>query len=196
MPKKKKREEPKGTGRNQNNDKALSTSVEYDPYVGLDENYKKAIELRLRNVEYKDIASLCNAGISTVKHWFMSGGFLDEAYKWRAKIQDDDREERNKRIQAQLEDASSAAVNVLTGIVRNEIKAGSMAKVSAASKILDVSGFTPPIKIDTGESEELKLFRELISQNERILKSKKGTGANIPGRQSPGRMDAKTKGNR
>lgn len=179
------------------NIKSGALSTEVDPYESLtDERYKQAIELRLRNVSYKDISATLKTPYKTVTWWFEVDGPCRKAWDYLIKIRSEDRIKRRAEMDDQINELSADALIVLSRIVRGEEKAGAVAKVTAAAKILDLAGYAPPIKVEQTESEELKLFKELISQNERILKSKQGSGADIQGRRGADRLDTKAKGNR
>jgi hypothetical protein len=145
-------------------DKQLSTNLNpQDPYEQLSEQHRIAVDMRLENYAYADIAEPLKVKEQTVRTWFMRGGYCYEAYQWKRRIRMDERKQRFQEIETQLHEMSADAVLVL----KQRLKKGSE---SAALNVLALAGFTPLQRVvdeTPKESEELKLLRELVDTHER-----------------------------
>lgn len=167
-----------------------------NPYDKLEEKYKYAIELKSRNISYRDIAKYLHVSITTVKSWFETGGLLIPAWNYYSHILDGDRIQRRLKLEQQINEASPDAVATLVAISKGEDKfATASAKVLASSKLLELAGYQPESKSTIEkESEAIVLLRRLIDENEGKIKSKNG-GA-VQNKRKSRSLDTKAKGNR
>jgi AraC-like DNA-binding protein len=143
--------------------KQLSTTVNGDPYEQLAEEYRVAVDMKLENYSYADIAGNAKVKEQTVRKWFMTGGICYDAYQWKRQIRMQERKQRFSEIETQLHEMAADAILTL----KRRLKKGSE---TAAINVLALAGFTPIKKIQEippEDSEELKLLREIIDKNEK-----------------------------
>jgi hypothetical protein len=141
--------------------KQVSTELNEDPFEKLEPHHQMAVEMRLENFAYKDIAAAVKKSEQTVKWWFMKGGICKEAYDHKKVQRAEDRDERYQEIAKQLDEMASDALLVL----KRSMKKGSE---SAAIRVLELAGFTPvqKVKNETPQSEELDLLRKIVDKHE------------------------------
>jgi transposase len=147
--------------------KQLSTILNEDPYEKLDEDHRMAVDMRLENYSYADIAVPTKVKEQTVRTWFMRGGICYEAYQQRRRERMAERKERFTEIETQLHEMAADAILTL----KRQLKKGSE---TAAIRVLELAGFSPIHKVQDvppEESEELKLLREIVDRNERSSKT-------------------------
>ena len=141
--------------------KQITTELNEDPFEKLDDHHQQAVEMRLENFAYRDIAAHVQKSEQTVRWWFIRGGICQEAYDYKLKQRAEDRDERAKQIQNQLDSMAADAVNVL----KRSMRRGSE---TAAIRVLELAGFTPVQKHkDVTKSKELELLEELVTRHER-----------------------------
>jgi hypothetical protein len=146
--------------------KQLSTAVNQDPYEKLGEIYRQAIDQRLQNFSYADIAHQLERKEQTIRTWFMTGGIFYEAHEYRRNQLAIERQHRFTEVEEQLKDMAADAILV----IKNRLRGGSE---PAAFKVLEMVGYGAIQKIQDiapEESEELTLLRTIVDKHERTRK--------------------------
>lgn len=117
-------------------DRQLSTEV--DAYAALDEKHRVAVDMRLQNYAYADIAvnRLVKMQEQTVRSWFAKGGICLKAYTELRAIRAGERQERFDEIDSQLQEMAADAIIVL----KKSLKKGSE---GAAARVLELAGYVP-----------------------------------------------------
>lgn len=140
----------------------LSTKI--NAYEALSEKHRVAVDMRIENYAYADIAANRLVGVEeqTVRAWFMRGGLCHAAYQEKRNQRMDERRQRFMEIETQLHEMSADAVLVL----KQRLKKGSE---TAAVTVLALAGFSPIKKVadvTPQVSEELKLLRQIVDDHE------------------------------
>jgi hypothetical protein len=165
----------------------ITTTVNKNYYDELDPIYQYAVDYRLDNMKYRDIAGQEKIGVkeTTVRTWFAVGGICYLAFEQKKKERAEEREQLFKEIkEKELKDLATDAIQVL----RHNLKVKKDGNI--AVEVLKLNGMEPPRKIEAvlEESEGLKLLRELINQDEHEIKNN-GARENLPGEQPAGTVD-------
>jgi hypothetical protein len=131
-----------------------------DPYLALDEIKQRAVDMRLDNVSYQDIAANLKIEYQTARFYFMKNGPCYEAYEHMRKLRLEDRRQRHKKIEKEIEALAADAVITLSTLLRGS-RSG-MVRLLAATKALELNGFEA-IKRDNPDEKITAIKVEIIN---------------------------------
>ena len=136
-----------------------------NPYDGLDEPWKKAVDLRLKGLTHEAISmnlkkDKYKAEEQTVRSWFKRSGKCYRAYAYKLALRRKENKKEFTEIDFQIKQGAVDAIVVL----RKAVATGNW---KAALELLKLAGFTPVEKFqDVSESEGMQLLRKIIESHE------------------------------
>jgi hypothetical protein len=119
-------------------------SVSDDPFEGLTDIEKIAVEMRVNNFPFHVVAETVKKKNQTVRAWFMKGGRLHDVY---VRVREERATEYAGLFESIRESIREGAVEAIAGL-RNDIKQKGMVGLLARRDILDRAGFKPPDKME------------------------------------------------
>jgi hypothetical protein len=154
-----------------------------DPQTGyekLEEQYRKAIDLRLLHFPYqviskKLIAASFKATEGTVRSWFSIGGACHDTYEAMVKIRRVDLDEQIKQQQDLIQQGTANALIIVNKVLQKAVENEEITEQEAiaARDMLDRGGVPKLSKVDSNNKIDAEGVAEMAAIIKGILEPKK-----------------------